>query len=142
MFVRLQYTQQPNPGTPPFIMCGSFFLWLAPHFGRLSEKRKPTISKTMNLTYPLPRLVVQLMIHQTNGQSGRGRFYDDLLLLDEGEYTLTVWLVVIVFSDAYQLNINLFESPSINSRNRHFSKAHQTLHLLTNVHPWILPMFY
>ena len=44
----------------------------------------------MNLTYPLPRLVVQLMINQTNGQKGRGRFYDDLLLLDKGEYTLTV----------------------------------------------------
>ena len=105
VFVKVQYIPQPCPGTPPFIMCGSFILWLAPHFGRLSEKRKPTISKKMNLTYPLPRLVVQLMIHQTNGQRRRGRFYDDLLLLDKGEYTLTVtvWLVVIVFTDAYQL---------------------------------------
>ena len=62
----------------------------------------------MNLTYPLPRLVVQLMINQTNGQQGRRRFYDDQLSLDKGEYTLTVWLVVIVFTDAYQHNINLF----------------------------------
>ena len=45
------------------------------------------------------------MMYQTNGQRRRGRFYDDLLLLDKGEYTLTVtvWLVVIVFTDAYQL---------------------------------------
>ena len=55
----------------------------------------------MNLTYSVPRLVVQLTIYQTNGQSGRGRFYDDLLLLDKGKYTLTVWLVVIIFIDAY-----------------------------------------
>ena len=96
----------------------------------------------MNLAYPLPRLVVQLMIYQTNGQSGRGRFYDDLLLLDKGKYTLTVWLVVIIFIDVYQHNINLFESLSINNRNRHFSKAHQILHVLTNIHPGILPMFY
>ena len=82
------------------------------------------------------------MINQTNGQKGRGRFYDDLLLLDKGEYTLTVWLVVIVFTGAYQHNINLFESPSINSRNRHLTKAHQILHMMTNILPWILPMFY